>query len=245
MRPSLTKPELEALMTSDPLIMPPLSAAQTLPVSARGYSRWILEVYDWLILRISSTLIWRCPTPRLLSLYRHYLSHRHLEVGVGTGYLLDHGTFPTLKPQLTLLDCNPQVLAHAKRRLQRYRPSVVVHDVMQSDWPKLPRYRSIGFNYVWHALKGSDDERIKMLKRLSAHLDYEGMLFGSTVIGAHPDMSGIAQAVSRHWQRVGVFNNQHDDLETVKNALSDVFEDIHIWQVGYVVMFVATQPKRD
>ena len=80
MRPSLTKPELEALMTSDPLIMPPLSAAQTLPVSARGYSRWILEVYDWLILRISSTLIWRGATPRLLSLYRHYLSHRHLEL---------------------------------------------------------------------------------------------------------------------------------------------------------------------
>ncbi len=239
-----TKPNLEALTAAEPLIMPPLTPAQTLPISARGYSRWMLEIYDWLILRISSTVVWRCPTSQLLSLYRHYLSHRHLEIGVGTGYLLDHGTFPTLRPQLTLLDCNPQVLAHANRRLQRYNPSVVVQDVMQADWPKLPRYRSIGLNYVWHALKGSEAERVAMLQRLSQCLDADGMLFGATVLGATEQMSGTAQAVSRHWQRVGVFNNQSDTQETVRAALLQVFDEVHMWQVGYVVLFVATQPKR-
>ena len=240
----LTQPELDALITADPLIMPPLTAAQTLPISAQGYSRWMLEIYDWLILRISSTVVWRCPTPRLLSLYRHYLSHRHLEIGVGTGYLLDHGTFPTLRPQLTLLDCNPQVLAHAKRRLQRYNPSVVVQDVMQADWPQLPRYRSIGLNYVWHALKGSDVERIAMLGRLANCLDSDGALFGATVLGMSEQMSNMAQSVSRHWQRVGVFNNQSDTRESVQAALQTVFAQVEVWQVGYVVLFVATQPKR-
>lgn len=240
----LTQPELDALIIADPLIMPPLTAAQTLPISAQGYSRWILEIYDWLILRISSTVVWRCPTPRLLSLYRHYLSHRHLEVGVGTGYLLDHGTFPTLRPQLTLLDCNPQVLAHAKRRLQRYSPSVVVQDVMQADWPQLPRYRSIGLSYVWHALTGTESERVAMLRRLADCLDRDGMLFGSTVVGIHAQMSGLAQSVSRHWQRVGVFNNQDDTYDSVQAALLQVFDEVHMWQVGYVVLFVATQPKR-
>jgi hypothetical protein len=221
-----------------------LQPQHQLPQSAKGYSPLMLEAYDMLIMRLSVTLIWRCPTPHLLRLYSTYLSHRHLEVGVGTGYLLEHGVFPTLTPTLTLLDCNPTVLAHARRRLSRYQPTVVVQDVMQAQWPVLPRYASIGLNLVLHALSGAPHERMGVFSRLADRLTSDGVLFGSTVLGIYPDMSAAAQKISRKWLAGGLFNNQTDTLDSIQVGLARYFDDVEVYQIGYLAFFVAKRPIR-
>lgn len=221
-----------------------LQPRHQLPSSAKGYSPLMLEAYDMLIMRLSVTLIWRCPTPHLLRLYSTYLSHRHLEVGVGTGYLLQHGVFPTLTPTLTLLDCNPHVLAHARRRLSRYQPTVVVQDVMQRQWPVLPRYASIGINLVFHALSGSDQERIGLFGRLADRLGSDGILFGSTVLGIYPEMSATAQKASQKWLDAGFFNNRNDTLDSLQAGLARYFDEVEVYQIGYLAFFVARQPIR-
>ena len=66
-----------------------------LPRSSRGYNSLILELYDFAILKLSSLLFWRCQSAQFITLYRSHVSRKHLEVGVGTGYLLKRAVFPS------------------------------------------------------------------------------------------------------------------------------------------------------
>jgi len=214
-----------------------------LPRSAAGYSNAILELYDFLILKFSSVFIWRCRTRQLINLYRTNISRRHLEVGVGTGYLLKHTVFPSHWVQLHILDCNPKVLEHAYYRLARYSPVPILCDLMSEDWPVLPKQQSIGMNYVWHALEGSLQQRAQVFEKLSHHLLPSGVLFGSSVVGIHDRMPTLSQWVSRHWLRVGMFNNQEDSVKSLDAILRQYFFEVHVWQEGQVTLFVAKQPK--
>jgi hypothetical protein len=64
----------------------------------------MLSIYDVLVHGLSNRFAWRCPTQRLLDLYRANLSADHLETGVGTGFLLDRTGDGRLKRLVTLLD---------------------------------------------------------------------------------------------------------------------------------------------
>src|SRR5579871_5854730 len=94
----------------------------TAQAGAAVYSKRILSVYDVLVLSISNTLAWRCPSARILDFYNHNISANHLDIGVGTGYFLDKCEFPSATPRLALLDLNPNSLSASARRLVRYRP---------------------------------------------------------------------------------------------------------------------------
>lgn len=215
-----------------------------LPRSSRGYNSLMLELYDFAILKLSSLLFWRCQSAQFITLYRSHVSRRHLEVGVGTGYLLKRAVFPSHWVQLYILDSNPQVLRHASQYLSRYNPTVVLCDLMSNDWPALPQQQSIGMNYVWHALEGTDEARAQVFGRLADYLTNDGVLFGSSVVGIHKAMPKLSQTVSRHWLQAGLFNNQGDNTTCLQRALDAYFDDVHIWQQGQVMFFVAKQPRR-
>jgi hypothetical protein len=53
------------------------------------YTPTMLTFYDLVVHGLSNHLAWRCPTRRLLELYRANLSANHLEAGTGTGFFLD------------------------------------------------------------------------------------------------------------------------------------------------------------
>ncbi|HKA64585.1 MAG TPA: hypothetical protein VKD00_02530, partial [Methyloceanibacter sp.] len=46
------------------------------------YTPLMLSFYDRLVHGLSNRFAWRCPTERLLDLYRNNLSSRHLEAGI-------------------------------------------------------------------------------------------------------------------------------------------------------------------
>jgi hypothetical protein len=82
------------------------------------YTPLMLRVYDRLVHGISNRFAWRCPTERLLDLYRTNLSLRHLEAGVGTGFFIDRANRPRFD-YLALLDINRHCLARSAERLAR------------------------------------------------------------------------------------------------------------------------------
>jgi hypothetical protein len=53
------------------------------------YAPFMLSFYDRLVHGLSNRFAWRCPTARMLDLYRSNLSDHHLEAGVGTGFFID------------------------------------------------------------------------------------------------------------------------------------------------------------
>ena len=83
------------------------------------FTKASLRTYDWFVLGVSNRWIWRCPTARLLRMYNDHVSANHLDVGVGTGYLLDHCRFPIDRPRVGLLDLNTACLQAAAQRIAR------------------------------------------------------------------------------------------------------------------------------
>jgi hypothetical protein len=50
------------------------------------YTPFMLSFYDRLVHGLSNRFAWRCPTERIIALYRDNLTSRHLEAGVAWLY---------------------------------------------------------------------------------------------------------------------------------------------------------------
>lgn len=94
------------------------------------YSASFLNIYDLWVHGVSNRVLWRCPTERLVAHYDQHVSANHLDVGVGTGLLLDRCSFPTSSPRVVLCDLNENSLAHCAQRIARYSPTTVRADVL-------------------------------------------------------------------------------------------------------------------
>lgn len=93
------------------------------PLSLRGY--------DLLVHGFNNHALWACPTRVLEAWVQQHLSARHLDVGVGTGLLLDRATFPSPSPELVLADLSAGSLGHCAARLARYHPRTVRANVLE------------------------------------------------------------------------------------------------------------------
>ena len=92
------------------------------------YTARTLRGYDAVVVKLSNSLVWRCPAHEILAQYERHMSDRHLDVGPGTGYYLERCG---VTGDLTLLDANPDVLGYAARRLAQYGPRTVAADVLK------------------------------------------------------------------------------------------------------------------
>ena len=54
------------------------------------YNKYVLAIYDLLVLGFSCRFLWKCPAHRMTKQYDTFVTNNHLDVGVGTGYFLDH-----------------------------------------------------------------------------------------------------------------------------------------------------------
>lgn len=83
------------------------------------YTPSFLRFYDLIVLNIISRWFWRCPPQNMINLYNKNLSANHLDIGVGTGYLLQNAKFPVEKPTLSVMDLNPNSLIESRKRLSK------------------------------------------------------------------------------------------------------------------------------
>lgn len=203
------------------------------------YSPWVLALYDWYVLGFSNSMVWQCPSARLLDWYERHVSNTHLDVGVGTGWFLDRCRYPSGAPNLTLMDLNPNSLAHTARRIARHRPRVVQADVFGPLPSHLGTFDSIGLNFLLHCLPEHSGNTTKWqtLASLGAHLEPGGTLFGSTIIG--PPKTLPQRTLMRVYNRKGIFGNHNDTREALETTLRQSFARVEVEQRGLVVLFAA------
>ena len=120
-----------------------------------------------MILGFYGNVVWRCPTSRLVEQYRQHVGHSHLDVGPGTGYFLEHARLP-YDAEITLLDPNPDVLAHAARRVSHWHLSAVQADVLEPLPLTAKRFDSAALNYVLHWLPGPAVRKAAALQNVCA-----------------------------------------------------------------------------
>jgi SAM-dependent methyltransferase len=203
------------------------------------YTPRTLDLYDLVVLGLSNALIWKCPTGRLLDHYNQHIATRYLDVGVGTGWFLDHCRFPNQQPQITLLDLNPACLTLAAARISRYRPQVVQANVLEPIGDAMGPFASIGLNYVLHCLPGPLAQKAVVFDHLKPFLAPGGVVFGSTLLAEGVERSRSAQALMRFYNKKGIFSNQRDGLEDLRRELAVRFDDVRVQVIGCAALFVA------
>ncbi|MGI8554630.1 MAG: class I SAM-dependent methyltransferase [Dehalococcoidia bacterium] len=205
------------------------------------YTPLLLAVYDWAVLGVSNGFVWRCPTRRLLALYSHYASARHLEVGAGTGYFLDRCRFPVAAPSITLLDLNPNTLRHAAQRIRRYAPATLRANILEPIPLQPKSFDSIGLNYVLHCVPGSMESKASAFAHLAPLLREGGVLFGSTILADGVNQTPLSRALMAGYNARRIFSNAGDSLTALDRALAGHFRGYHLEVRGCVAIFAAAR----
>lgn len=203
---------------------------------AAVYSSAVLRVYDWFVLGFSNRRLWRCPTREILALYDRFVSADHLDCGVGSGYFLDRCRFPSAAPRLTLLDLSPTALAHCQRRLARYQPRTLPHNVLEP-LPEPAAFGSISLSYLLHCVPGALRDKAVIFDHLAAALAPGGAIFGATLLPEPP--SRAARWLMDTYNRKQIFSNRDDTLEDLRHALEQRFDEVALTQHGCGVLFSA------
>lgn len=213
---------------------------RSLPPSAALYNRAILSIYDAYVLGFSNTFAWRCPSNVLLSHYNQNVSDRHLDIGPGTGYFLDHCEFPSNHPRIDLLDINESPLELTMKRISRYNPTPYIADITTPFTSPEGPYSSIALNYILHCLPGTIQEKgTSVLAQLIPMLDKEnGSLFGSTILNQGVQHNQIGSILMRVYNSKGVFGNLLDSEEELRQLLNDHFARHTLEIRGCVALFV-------
>ena len=201
------------------------------------YTRRTLSFYDRFVHGIANCHIWKCPTDELLDLYREHISTNHLEVGVGTGMLLEN-TLPDVDLRLALLDANRDCLDFAAEKLEKFRPEIHQEDLLEKLELPGAGFDSIGLNYVLHCLPGKGEEKVKIVfDNLCSLLREKGTLFGSSILGTDIEAPWLARRMMKIYNKKGIFSNEDDSLGTVMEGLQQHFKTFNVEVRGCVVIF--------
>jgi ubiquinone/menaquinone biosynthesis C-methylase UbiE len=203
------------------------------------YNPATLALYDFVVLGISNRLIWRCPTHRILELYNQHVTGNHLDVGVGTGWYLDHCRFPSSDVRLGLMDLNRDSLRKAAGRLRRYRPEVYRADVLKPLQIDVKRFRSVSMTYLLHCLPGAINQKAVVFDHLTSVLGPGGVLFGATLLSSGVERTGPARALMRIYNSQGVFSNEEDSSDALRHELASRFKRVRLEVIGCAALFSA------
>ncbi len=201
------------------------------------YTKRSLALYDLAILGYFSRMAWRCPARNLVALYDKHASANHLDVGVGTGYLLDHCRFPSATPRIGLLDLNAVCLDTARLRIERYSPEVYEANVLEPIVIDAPKFDSVGMSYLLHCLPGAIAEKAVVFDHLKAVVEPGAVIFGTTLLHDGVDRNWLARTVMTRNNAHGVFSNQHDDREGLERALAEHLKNPTLDVIGCVALF--------
>lgn len=202
------------------------------------YTPFMLSVYDVLVHGLSNRFAWRCPTRRLLDLYRAHLSADHLEAGVGTGFFVDHARRAAFD-RLILLDINRHCLDRAGSRLAHFNPVLRQVNLLDPIEIDAAPFASVGLTYVLHCLPGSMSEKLVAVDHLRPLMGDDAVLFGATILGRGRAPNRAARALLDIYNAKGVFNNREDDLASLSEGLRERFPKVEVETHGLVALFRA------
>jgi hypothetical protein len=205
------------------------------------YTPFLLRLYDPIVIGVVAGLVWRVPDEPLLDNYRRNIRDHHLDVGPGTGFIIERSGLPD-GSHVTLLDPNPNVLEHASRELERFQITAVEADVLKPlpiDGP----FESAGMNMVIHCLPGPSSRKALAIRHIADVLSPTGTLFGATILGQSADHSFLGRRVLAAFNRRGAFDNLDDSEASLREMLESSFQDVDIDVVGSAAIFQARRPK--
>lgn len=208
------------------------------------YNQATLLAYDLWVMGLSNRFAWHCPTTTLVAHFEEHVGARHLDIGVGTGYLLDHCRFPVASPRVVLADLNPVSLETAAHRIRHLYPET--HQVNVMEPFKLPEapFDSVSMNYLLHCLPGALADKAPAVRHAAAQLRPNGVLFGATILGEGVSHNLLGGLLMRAYNWGGVFSNREDSAEDLHAMLAHYLKDVNVQVIGKVALFSGKKRAR-
>jgi SAM-dependent methyltransferase len=205
------------------------------------YSPLLLRLYDPIVIGMVAKIVWRVPSGPLEGMYRASIRDNHLDIGPGTGYLIDHSGLPD-GSRVTIVDPNRNVLRHASKRLRRLNITAVEADVLKP-LPLEGPFESAALSLVLHCLPGPLTRKAMAIANVAKVLRPGGVLFGASVLGRSGPHTWLGQRVLTAFNRRGAFDNLDDTEDGLREILAASFEKVATETVGSIVVFSATNPR--
>jgi hypothetical protein len=202
------------------------------------YSKLGLRAYDSLIMGAVTRYVWNCPAEVFVEYYREHITANHADIGVGTGYCLDHCGLVAGECRLALIDLQPNCLQHAAHRLARYQPEIYLRDVREQLAGIRP-FASIGLGGILHCLPGDMQQKGLVFDALKPITTHGTTIFGYTLVNDAIHQRLRRRAVFRQFHRAQVINCEHDSASNLEQALALRFDDYSIEQIGCFAFFKA------
>jgi hypothetical protein len=212
--------------------------------SIKAYTRLGLHVYDPLIVNLVAPRVWDCSPDALLEHYREHVTSNHADIGVGTGFFLDRCGFDSTQPRLALIDLQSNCLAHAARRLARYRPQTYVRDALRpiEGVPGGP-FDSIALGGILHCLAGDLRRKSSVFDAITPLVKAGTKIFGYTLVSDDIPRHVRRRFVHGLLNRLRVVDNTNDRLSDLHHELSARFIDCKVEVVGCMALFSARYPS--
>lgn len=212
--------------------------------SQKFFNKGSLLFYDLLLYGVISRFAWGATIPSLDGLYRKYITTNHLEVGVGTGFLLGRALGKKNRDmRLAFMDLSDACLARCQVKMAAFRPEVYRQNLLHPVEQNIPKFDSIAINSVMHCIPGSFRDKSIVFTHLKALMNTDAVLFGTTVLGKNVNKNLLAKPFMWLMNRLGVFNNQADTGEDLREYLEKNFKILEFNVVGVTAFFaVSLQP---
>ena len=214
-----------------------MNCSQEVARSQRYFNPFSLLIYDAVLYGVISKFAWGSSIGRLDAHYRKYASSNHLEVGVGTGFLLDRIRFASTAPRLALMDLSASCLVKTRQKVARYAPEVYTQNLLEPIAHRPAPFDSIGINYVMHCVPGAFAEKGIAFRRLAALLSDQGVLFGTSVLSESVNKNLLARPFMWLMNAIGVFNNRRDNATELKTVLEACGRLVYFEIVGVTAFF--------
>ncbi len=212
--------------------------------SVRPYHRCALPAYDFGVYKVWNPAVWRCPSDLILEHYRRHTGPSHMDIGCGTGYLLDRLNRSAFD-RLVLVDLSPHSLAWSRKRLRRYHPEMVKHNILVPMPQQIGVFDSISVNYVLHCLPTTLKEKCGVIAGLTRCLAEDGVVFGTTISGRYSQHSIRAKGMLWLYNHIGSFTNAFDSAAELEKCLKQDYRDVSVRQIGSVIFFSARRNAAD
>ncbi|MFF8596798.1 class I SAM-dependent methyltransferase [Streptomyces sp. NPDC015220] len=203
------------------------------------YHRRALTFYDLVVFRGSAPLFWRCSPRDFEKMYNTSIGAKHLEIGVGTGYLLARTRFPVSNPKITLADLNPATLDFTAERLRFFETTKVVANALEPLPVPDGSHDSAALSFLLHCIPGSLRDKGVAIKHAAAAVRPGGTVFGSTVLSSGVPVTRAGRWLMDDLNAKGVFHNDQDTLADLRAQLEQNFDDFDLVTRGSVALFRA------
>lgn len=202
------------------------------------YTPIMLKFYNFWVLDISNQWIWRCPKAKQLEQFNQFISSKHLDIGVGTGYYLESCKIPP-QSEISLMDLNPNCLKEAKNALLKNKIHATTYqaDIFKKQSALSGSFNSISMNYLLHCLPGSMQTKETCIGHAISMLSVGGTLFGATILGDKNLHTRTSEFLCNFYNKKGIFSNQEDFYEVLVEILNQHLVDVDVSIMGCVALF--------